>query len=778
MKILSILAGIMGLVLVSLVSEAQNTATVRGFVYEKSTGEPIIYTNVYFEGTSIGSATDVNGYFAISMIPPGTYNLMITFLGMDTLKESITLKAGDMITKNLYMTKASYNLNMVQISAESHEAKTETKTSVTKITPKQINSLPSFGGSPDLAQYLQVLPGVIFTGDQGGQLYIRGGAPIQNKVLLDGMVIYNPFHSIGLFSVFDTDIMRSADVYTGGFGAEYGGRISSIMDITTRSGNKKRMSGSLGVSPFLAKALIEGPINKQKNPNDNSSSFIFSVKHSYLDETSTSLYSYIDEDGLPYRFTDYYGKLSFNANNGSNVNFFGFNFDDRVNYQQIAQYNWKSFGGGMNFVVIPAATAALIKGIFAYSSYDIQMTDQTLLPKRSLINGFNGGLNFTYFLGKDELTYGLEMLGFKTDLEFYNAANRLIQQEQNTTELAGFLKYKMALGEKEAFLLEPSFRLHFFASLSTVSPEPRLAMKYNISDHLRVKMAAGLYSQNLISSSSDRDVVNLFYGFISGPENLPSTFNGEPITHKLQKAQHLVAGIEYDLVLNKEKNMTLVFNLEGYYKNFSQLTNINKNKVYNDEPAYYDKPDYLKKDFVVEEGLAKGIDFSVKLDYRRIYLWGVYSLGYVNRFDGIVEYLPHYDRRHNVNLVGTYKAGKTFDWEFSVRWNLGSGFPFTLTQGFYPQLTFSDGITTDYITSNEDLGIIYAEINTGRLPYYHRLDISIKRIFYITENSQLDVNLSVTNAYDRQNIFYFDRVSYERVDQLPIMPSIGVNWKF
>ncbi len=768
----------MGLILVSLVSEAQNTATVRGFVYEKSSGEPIIYTNVYFKGTSIGSATDVNGYFAISMIPPGTYNLMITFLGMDTLQESITLKAGDMVTKNLYMTKASYNLNMFQINAESHEAKTETKTSVTKITPKQINSLPSFGGSPDLAQYLQVLPGVIFTGDQGGQLYIRGGAPIQNKVLLDGMVIYNPFHSIGLFSVFDTDIMRSADVYTGGFGAEYGGRISSIMDITTRSGNKKRMSGSLGVSPFLAKALIEGPINKQINPDDNSSSFIFSVKHSYLDETSTSLYSYIDEDGLPYRFTDYYGKLSFNANNGSNVNFFGFSFDDRVNYQQIAQYQWQSFGGGMNFVVIPAATAALIKGIFAYSSYDIQMTDQTLLPKRSLINGFNGGLNFTYFLGKDELTYGLEMLGFKTDLEFYNAANRLIQQEQNTTELAGFLKYKMTLGENEAFLLEPSFRLHFFASLSTVSPEPRLAMKYNISNRLRVKMAAGLYSQNLISSSSDRDVVNLFYGFISGPENLPRTFNGENITHKLQKAQHLVAGIEYDLMLNKEKNMMLVFNLEGYYKNFSQLTNINKNKVYNDEPAYYDKPDYLKKDFIVENGLAKGIDLSVKLDYRRIYLWGVYSLGYVSRFDGIVEYLPHYDRRHNVNLVGTYKAGKTFDWEFSVRWNFGSGFPFTLTQGFYPQLNFSDGITTDYITSNEDLGIIYAEINTGRLPYYHRLDISVKRIFYITENSQLDVNLSVTNAYDRQNIFYFDRISYERVDQLPIMPSIGVNWNF
>ena len=109
---------------------------------------------------------------------------------------------------------------------------------------------------PDLAQYLQVLTGVIFSGDQGGQLYIRGGTPIQNKVLMDGMVIYNPFHSIGLYSVFDADIIRGADIYTGGFNAEYGDRISSIMDITTRDGNKKRIAGKVSANTFTAKALV------------------------------------------------------------------------------------------------------------------------------------------------------------------------------------------------------------------------------------------------------------------------------------------------------------------------------------------------------------------------------------------------------------------------------------------------------------------------------------------------------------------------------------------
>ena len=154
-----------------------------------------------------------------------------------------------------------------------------------KIDPIIINKLPSVG-EPDIAQYLQVLPGVVFTGDQGGQLYIRGGLPVQNKVLLDGLIVYNPFHSIGLFSVFDNDIMKNADVYSAGFGAEYGGRTSSIMDITTRDGNKKRHSGKISASTFGAKTTLEGPLLKLNDEGNTSISYLFSAKHSYLPQTS------------------------------------------------------------------------------------------------------------------------------------------------------------------------------------------------------------------------------------------------------------------------------------------------------------------------------------------------------------------------------------------------------------------------------------------------------------------------------------------------------------
>ncbi len=752
--------------LITLGSFAQD-GTIRGFVYEEGSGEPVIFTNVYLKGTTHGASTDVNGYFSITQVPPGDYTLTITYLGFDTISENITVRPNELITKKIFMKKNGVNLKMVYISASAGEDSTQTKISVTKITPKDITNLPSFG-SPDLAQYLQVLPGVIFTGDQGGQLYIRGGSPIQNKVLLDGMVVYNPFHSIGLFSVFETEIIRNADVYTGGFGAEYGGRISSVMDITTRDGNKKSFHGLFGASPFGARAVFEGPIQKQKKTG-GSSSFIIAAKNSYLSNSSKLFYNYIDSAGLPFDFRDIYGKISLNADNGSKLNIFGFNFSDDVFYREVATFDWKANGGGANFVVIPGATPTLLEGILAYSDYKITLTDPSGLPKSSGISGFNIGLNFTYFVGKNDIKYGLEMLGFNTNFELYNNAGKLIQQKENTTEIAAYVKYKATIGK---LLFEPSMRFHYYSSLSELSPEPRVALKYNVSKSFRIKAAAGLYTQNLISASSDRDVVNLFYGFLSGPDNLQDDFDGKDVTSRLQKAEHLILGFEF----NPIKRMTI--NLEFYYKNFSQLTNLNRNKVYDDIGEYADKPDYLKKDFIIEEGDAEGVDLSIKYEMEYFYLWTAYSYGFINRYDGIMEYPPHYDRRHNVNIVGVIRFDDQKKMELSARWNFGSGFPFTQNAGFYPFLTFGDGMETDVATSTEELGILYDDYNAGRLPTYHRLDISLKRRFFFSETTILEVNLGATNMYNRSNIFYFDRITNERVDQLPLMPSLEISLKF
>ncbi len=767
------------LVLVSVLAFSQST--IKGFVYDKQSGEPVIFTNVFLHKTSYGAVTDVNGYYSISGLPEGEYSLMVTSLGYDSLKIKVNLNKDQIVSRKLFLAKGSVQLNEFEVFSERQEAKTEVKMSVVKITAKQINKLPTVGGESDLAQYLQVLPGVIFTGDQGGQLYIRGGSPVQNKVLMDGMIIYNPFHSIGLFSVFETDIIRNADVYTGGFNAEYGGRISSIMDITTRDGNSKHFGGKTSISPFGGKLILEGPIVKPKKQGDSYISYIISGKSSFLDKSSKLLYSYIDTAGLPFNFTDIYGKVSFSGDNGSKLNLFGFNYRDRVNYRNIADIEWENTGAGGNFVLVPLYSTVLVEGNFAYSKYDIIQSPpsdvdgvSSINERSSSINGFNLGLDFTYFILENEIKYGVEVVGLSTEFKFLNSLNREIEQSQNTNELSGYLKYKWSLGK---LIVEPSFRGQFYAAYNTFSPEPRLGIKYNLADRIRLKVAGGLYSQNLISANSDRDVVNLFYGFLTGSDDLQNNFTEQdgsirPVKHKLQKANHYIVGIEYDLT----KKVSV--NLEAYLKDFTQLTNLNRNKIFDDNEKFEDKPEIQRKDFIVETGKAKGIDLVVKYDYKRYYFWAVYSIGIIDRWDGLQSYNPVFDRRHNVNLVGSMTFGKNLNWELNGRWNFGSGFPFTQTQGFYELHTFSDGTGTDYTTDNGDLGIQYGALNAGRLPSYHRLDLNVKYKQLLTNDLELEANLGVTNAYNRQNIFYFDRITYDQVNQLPIMPSVGISLTF
>lgn len=754
--------------MISLSALAQVT-TIRGFVYQKENGEPVLFTNVYLKGTTFGAATDVNGYFSITKIPAGTYTLMITSIDYDTLQQEVTVAAGDIVTRKLYVSKRTVSLSAVDISADKQEAQTEVKMSVTKITPKELSQIPSIGGEPDLVQYLQVVPGVVFSGDQGGQLYIRGGTPVQNKVLLDGMVIYNPFHSIGLFSVFDSDIIRNADVYTGGFGAEYGGRISSVMDIKTRDGNKNRFAGKFAVNTFTSKLLLEGPIKKAKKEGGADASFIFSAKTCYLDQTSQTLYDYANEDGLPYSFNDFYGKYSTNNANGSRFNLFGFHFTDKAQYQGVSNYDWKATGMGSSFMIVPENSPVLMQGLLAYSNYEINLEEGDGLPRSSRIGGFNLNLNFTYYLKQDEIKYGIEAQAFKTDFQYYNFLGTSIEQVENTTELGAYFTYRKVW---DKLVIEPGIRFHYYASLQELSFEPRLGAKYNVTKNFRLKAAAGMYAQNLLSTVSDRDVVNLFYGFLSGPENLPEQFRGESVDSRLQKANHFIGGVELDLPFH------LTLNLEGYYKMFTQLTNVNRDKLFEDVAANSNQPELLRSDYIVEDGTATGVDVSLKYEYKRLYFWAVYSLGFVERRDEYREYVPHFDRRHNVNLVGSYTFGEKRDWQFDARWNYGSGFPFTQTQAFYEYLDFSGGLGANPALENGTLGILYGPLNEGELPDYHRLDVSVKKTFVIGKNSIMEVIASCSNIYNRSNIFYVDRITNERVDQLPILPSIGANITF
>ncbi len=706
-----------------------------------------MFCNVTIDGTSFGSQTDLNGMYNLSQIPAGDQKIVVTFVGYEKYTKNISINNGEILNLNIELNSSTVKIDEIEISADRLEMKTDVKAASIKITTQDLELVPTIGGEADLAQYMQIVPGVIFTGDQGGQLYIRGGSPVQNKVILDGMTIYSPFHSIGLFSVFDSDIIKATDVYTGGFSAEYGGRVSSIMDIKTKDGNKKRIQGKLSSNTFGSKLLLEGPLKR-----NSGASFIFSGKNSYLDKTSKLIYNY----SMPYSYTDLYGKMTFSSNNGSKANFFGFNFQDNVNYQGISDLQWNSEGIGSDFLLIPGNSNVLIEGNIAYSKYHITLNEKSSPLRESSIAGGSMGFDFTSFQQNGKIKYGFDVYSFLTKFKTFNSANAIIEQDENTSEFSAYLNYQY---NSDRFIFEPGFRLQKY-NLET-SPEPRVGIKYIVSDIFRIKLASGIYSQNIISTVSDRDVVNLFYGFLTSPSDLPLNEEGNEYKHKIQKARHIIIGGEYDI------NLKMDVQVEGYIKDFTQLTNINREMISN-----YDN------EFIIERGLAKGIDFLLKYKNKKLYLWTVYSLAVIERLDEGNRYFPHFDRRHNVNFVSSYTFGNNNSWVADARWNLGSGFPFTQTQGYYENIPFNDGINTDYTSQNGELDVIYGELNQGRLPYYHRLDLSISKSFKFSQNTILEISASVTNAYNRENIFYFNRIEHERVNQLPMLSSGGLSFKF
>lgn len=747
------------------------TGVIKGFVYNITDGEPIMFANVIVDKTTLGASTDVNGFFVINKVPTGKQKLKVQVLGYADTTINVEVLSNKSLNIKIELTPQSQTLETVEISAEKEMAKTESRVSVKKVTATEIQRMPSVGGQADFAQYIQVLPGVVFSGDQGGQLYIRGGSAIQNKVLLDGMTIYNPFHSIGLFSVFETDIIRNADVYTGGFNARYGGRLSSVMDITTRDGNKKKTTGKVSLSTFGTSAILEGPLIADKEDRDYSISYVLTEKNSYLSQTSKSIYSYTDTE-LPYDFLDLYGKLTIASKSGSKANLFGFNFNDKVNgYKSIADYNWTNSGAGANFIIVPQNASSIVQGVVAYSSYTMKMNETTSqTEQKSNISAFNGSMDVTQFFSKNQLRYGVDLMWNTTKTLFEGQDE---EQKDYSSDLGAYMIFKGFWGN---LLYEPSLRLSYYASLSEAILEPRLSLKYNLTDRFRLKAALGKYSQTFIDTKSDRDIVNLFTGYLTTSPDLfggvVNTYRGDEITHYVEKSNHYIFGIEYDIARH------LSANLEGYYKTMTNLISVNRDRIYDNDNAHAEYADYLKKNFAVEEGKAWGMDMSLKYDDGRLYVWAIYSYGQVEKTSETQTYNPHYDRRHNVNILVSYQLGMDRSWEISARWNYGSGFPFTATAGFGEILSFSGGVSSDYTSRAGNLTTMYGDLNAKRLPSYHRLDISAKKRFNLFRHSILEVEASVTNVYNRNNMFYYDRITSERIDQLPIMPSIGMTLRF
>lgn len=741
--------------------------TIRGFVFDKITGEAIILAHVYLENTTIGTVSGQDGYFSIGNVPAGKYQLISQSLGYKKNQQLADVKPGQVESINIYLEKSDVQLDAAIISGRAMERKSRVQLSQIRLTPSQISRIPTMGISADLAQYIQILPGVISSGDQGGQLYIRGGSPDQNLVLMDGIPLYNPFHSMGMFSVFDTDMINSVNISTGGYPAKYGGRISSVMDISLKDGNKNRLAGKIAIGLMNANLALEGPIRFSKKVEPIT--FLLSGKYSYLDKTASYLNPGIEKDGLPFSFSDLISKLTYKGRSGSKISATAFHFSDRVQLSQDQLYQWSNYGLGIQAIILPLASTGLIRTEVSYAKYNLQFIELLENSRYSEVEDIKVGLEFMNQFGNHELRMGVKVLGVHTNYLNKNTFGYSLDETNNTTDLAMYFSVQLNYSK---WLIQPGLRMNYYASHSYLVPEPRIGIKYLLNDEFRLKAGGGYYSQNLISGKSDRDVVNFFTGFLMDPLGIANDTGPKKLPHRLQTSLQGILGVEWD------PTNYLMVNIEGFYKYFPQLISLNSNKIFDGDLDHWDIPKVFYKDFITETGNAWGIESLIQYEKKRVFLWLSYSFSVSNRFDGLRFFNPHYDRRHNLNLVGSYVFGPNLNWKILTRWNFGSGFPFTPTNALYEKLRLSNTSSWDILTENGLIGINFGEYNSARLPSYHRLDLTLKYIHHFSKEHSLEAIISITNVYDRKNLFYFSREDYKRINQLPLLPSGGIIWRF
>ena len=743
------------------------TGTIKGFVFDKESGEAILLAHVYLQNTALGTISGEDGFYIIHKVPVGKYKLISQSLSYGKAEMMVEISEGRVENINIHLEKSDIQLEAAVISAKGTERKSRVQLSQMRLTPSQIYKIPTLGISSDLAQYVQILPGIISSGDQGGQLYIRGGSPVQNLVLMDGIPLYNPFHSMGMFSVFDTDLINNANISTGGYPAKYGGRVSSVMDISLKDGNKNHLGGKVSVGMMSANTSLEGPIRFSKKAEPVT--FLLSGKYSYLDKTAAYLNPEIEKNSLPFSFSDFVSKIAYKGKSGSKLSATGFHFTDKVQFSGEEAYQWTNYGVGLQGVILPANSAGLVRTNVSYSKYSLNLEELLNNNRYSEVEDVKVGMEFVNQVGKHELEMGVQVLGVHTDYYNKNTFGYSVDENMDVTDLGAYCSFQF---NHDKWLVQPGMRMNYYASLGTLMPEPRFGVKYMLNKDFRIKAGGGFYSQNLISGKSDRDVVNFFSGFLMDPSNIANATGPKQLPHRLQTSWQGILGLEWD------PTPFMMLNIEGFYKYFPQLISLNSNKKFNGEMDHWDIPSVYYEDFITETGDAWGIESLIQYERKRVYVWLAYSFSVSNRFDGLQYFHPHYDRRHNMNLVGSYVMGKNLNWKVLIRWNYGSGFPFTPTNALYEKLRLSATSSQDILFENGLVGMSFGDYNSARLPDYHRLDLTLKYMHYFSEQHSVEMIVSVTNVYNRDNLFYFSREDYKRVNQLPVLPSGGLIWRF
>lgn len=728
------------LLLVScLLVQAQSTGRLRGFITDADNGEALAYGNVFLEELQRGASTNERGYYYLSNIPANkTYTLVVSYIGYEKKKISVRILPNKITEVNVELLSGGLELQTVEKIGKKIIEKNETDIGLQRISIKDLEILPK-GVETDVFRSLQYLPGVQSTGDVSARYYVRGGESNQNLVLMNGAPIYNPFHALGMFSVIDPDMINNMEFHKGGFTAEYGGRLSSVLNLITKDGNKNRVSGKATVSMLTAKALLQGPI-----PNG---SFVLTGRKSYNTDV---LKYFLNDQTAPFDFYDFSFKLNY-ANPrfipGSKFVIHGFFSNDKLenNDPLKEDFEWSNDIFGFSWFQVYDSPLYSEFNI-SYSGFEgrVHPNYSDARQKWNEVKDITMKMNFTYIYdSKNEFNAGVHVNTVDTKLFMESGTGAIADLHDVGANIALFAKFRFL--EYSMFGADVGGRLNLTGLTDNGGFffEPRISLTYRPLENIAIKAAYGQYQQEITTISSENEVISLFEPYIIVPNYLEAP-----------RATHYTIGVNTDI--------TPFFNVnvEAYYKEYKNLTAINDKKMYPEDP-----------DMVSGSGESSGLEFLFGYVQDPISLTTSYAYSFAYKTVEEWTYHPRYDNRHAVNIALDFNLGA--GWRTSVVWVYNSGMPFTPTIGYYEKLQFGDlrgrwDIFENYVPYS-DLG----DKNVSRLPEYHRLDFSLTKNIDLSF-MKLGFDVSIINVYDRENMFYFDRETGEVVNMLPFMPTATV----
>ena len=773
------------LLLVMSLSGIAETVTLSGYLKDKANGEALIGASVYIPQLKTGVTSNPYGFFSVS-VPKGSYSVNFTYLGYQTQSPTIDLNVSKQM--NVLLQEEVKQIDEVVITGEKKDRNVESlQMSMDRLQVKMIKKLPSFMGEVDIIKSITLLPGIQNGGEGSSGLYVRGGGPDENLMILDEAPVYNASHLLGFFSVFNSDAIKDVQVYKGGIPAEYGGKASSVIDIRMKDGNSQQLGMSGGIGNISSRLTIEGPIIKDKW------SFIVSGRRTYADYLGRLAGIETLKENKLY-FYDLNLKTNVVINDKNRLYFSAYTGDDYFKVGESIYMRWGNLTSTARWNHL-FSNRVFSNTSLIFSRYDYNLgvpgTGAGQFDWTSQISDYNFKEDFTWYLNsKNKLTLGFNVIYHHFDPGQIKAGDKSFFQDvkltnYNALDNSLYVSNEQSIGSR--LTLRYGLRYSYFqqigegkvtqyrnpdqpneyevtgvtqyASGKLIAPgyhnlEPRLALKYMLTPESSVKASYNRMAQNLhlITNTNSPTPLDIW---------LPSNTYIKPL---------LADQVGLGYFRNYNENM-FETSAEVYYKKMSNVID------------YIDGAElFLRENMETElmrgSGYAYGLELFAKKQEGRLTGWLSYTLAKsMRKVPGInegKEYPSSYDRTHNASVVVNYDLSKR--WNFSTTWVFSTGNPTS-----YPVAKYDVQGNTIYL---------YSERNSDRIPDYHRLDVSMTYDFKKNDRKKVkqSLNFSIYNVYARRNAYSVtfrqnaDRPSVSEATRLSIIgtliPSVTYNFNF